>query len=88
MSKIYTFTFMILEPNFRTIISHIEVMGLMRETVPKFPPRCGIFVYIRYTARSVSKIFYIGVMNSKELVNYKREIQILCLFTDVLKSIH
>lgn len=72
MSKMYTFTFMILEPNFRTLISHIEVMGLMTETIPKFPLRYGIFVYIRYAVLFVSKRFYIGAMNSKELVNHKR----------------
>lgn len=84
----YTFTFMILEPDHRAIRSHIEVKVLMTGTGPKFPQRYGVSVHISYGALSVGKIFHIGAMSPKELVSLLGRIQNLCLLTHGLKSIH
>ena len=69
----YTFAFMILQPDFRAILSHIKVMDMLTGTVKTLPQKCGISVHLSDGAVCVGNIYYTDAMSSKELVSYKQK---------------
>ena len=72
MSKMYTFTLWILEPDFRSITSHTEVMGLMTEMIPKFPLDTE-FLFTLLMEHCLWAEYSRGAMRSKGLVNYTKK---------------
>ena len=64
---------MILQSDFRAILSHSEVMDMLTGTVTTLPQRYRVSVHLSDGAMSLGNIHNTDAMSSKEVVSYKQK---------------